>query len=53
LKQADEVDALKADQFVDETVETRRKLQELDKGQVADLAGDMAKQVTVKRKKNI
>jgi hypothetical protein len=48
---ADEVDALKADQFVDETVETRRRLQELDKGQVTDLAGDMAKQVTANERK--
>ena len=47
----EDVDALKADQFVDETVETRRKLQELDKGQVADLAGDMAKQVTSNERK--
>jgi hypothetical protein len=47
----EEVDALKTDQFVDETMEVRKKLQGLDKIQLTDLAGDMAKQVAANDRK--
>ena len=47
----EDVDALKADQFVDDTVETRRNLENLDEMQLTDLAGDMAKQVFENEKK--
>ena len=47
----EEVDALKTDQFVDETMEVRKRLQGLDKSQLTDLAGDMAKQVAANDRK--
>ena len=47
----EEVEALKIDQFVDDTVETRTNIEGLDEMQLTDLAGDMAKQVFENKKR--
>jgi len=47
----EEVDALKTDQFVDETMEVRKNLENLDKAQLTELAGKMAKQVAANDRK--
>tara|TARA_R100001129_G_scaffold90207_1_gene61437 strand:- start:39 stop:1889 length:1851 start_codon:yes stop_codon:yes gene_type:complete len=47
----EEVDALKTDQFVDETMEVRKKLQGLENVQLTGLAGDIAKQVASNERK--
>ena len=47
----DDVDALRTDKFVDDTVETRRNLEGLDNTQLTDLAGKMARQVAANERK--
>ena len=47
----EEVEALKIDQFVDDTVETRTNIEGLDKMQLTDLAGGMAEQIFENKKR--
>ena len=47
----DDVDALRTDKFVDETMEVRKNLENLDKAQLTELAGKMAKQVAANDRK--
>tara|TARA_R100000900_G_scaffold29309_1_gene23079 strand:- start:42 stop:1784 length:1743 start_codon:yes stop_codon:yes gene_type:complete len=47
----DDVDSLRTDKFVDDTVETRRNLEGLDNTQLTELAGKMARQVAANERK--
>jgi len=47
----DDVDSLRTDKFVDETMEVRKNLDNLDKAQLTELAGKMARQVAANERK--
>ena len=47
----DDVDSLRTDKFVDETMEVRKNLENLDKTQLTELAAKMARQVAANERK--